>query len=130
MTEIFLKCNPPTATAQQQIIRRNGRVVPSRKTAETRAQLNALLKPHKPAEKLTGAIRLEVTWAWQKKQAEDFVWKTTRPDLDNLQKALQDMLTQNGFWEDDAQIAELITRKIWVKKNPGIKIKVDKLPDL
>jgi Holliday junction resolvase RusA-like endonuclease len=42
-------------------------------------------------------------------------WHTTKPDIDNLQKALFDAL--NGLaWVDDKQIAEAVIRKQWAGK--------------
>ena len=42
--------------------------------------------------------------------------KTTRPDLDNMEKALIDGLTDAGIWADDSQIADKHTTKHWVSR--------------
>ena len=38
---------------------------------------------------------------------------TVRPDLDNLEKALLDVLTRLRYWEDDAQVFTKSTAKVW-----------------
>lgn len=52
-----------------------------------------------------------------------------RPDLDNLQKSLQDALS--GFWHDDSQVASLSLRKFYAAKNenPTIHIQINKLTE-
>ena len=41
---------------------------------------------------------------------------TVRPDLDNLEKALLDVLTRVRFYEDDSQIFTKSTAKAWGPK--------------
>jgi Holliday junction resolvase RusA-like endonuclease len=40
-------------------------------------------------------------------------WYTSRPDADNLEKAVLDACTQIGLWKDDAQVVELVAHKVW-----------------
>lgn len=37
------------------------------------------------------------------------------PDLDNLVKGVKDGITRSQIWKDDAQVAELDARKVWVE---------------
>lgn len=41
------------------------------------------------------------------------IYKTAKPDTDNLEKAVFDCLTQIGFWLDDAQAVDVHTQKFW-----------------
>lgn len=43
-------------------------------------------------------------------------FKTSAPDLDKLQRALGDALTQSGVLRDDALIVEWVARKQWASK--------------
>ena len=52
---------------------------------------------------------------------------TTKPDTDNLQKLLKDVMTDLGFWKDDALVASEIVEKFWAER-PGIFIYVETLP--
>ena len=48
--------------------------------------------------------------SWSKKKKAAAFWKTTKPDLDNIEKLLKDAL--NGVaWIDDAQIAGVVKMK-------------------
>ncbi len=42
-----------------------------------------------------------------------------KPDLDNLEKAVMDALTQIGAWLDDAQVCEKVSRRMWVPEDGG-----------
>lgn len=53
----------------------------------------------------------------------DGAWKTTKPDTDNLDKALKDEMTRLHFWKDDAQVCSEISEKFWADV-PGIFVKV------
>ena len=102
-------------TAQQKgVTVRNGKPYFYEK-AEVKAlrhRLYYLCKPHRPPQPFQGAVRLKVIFYYQtknKKQIGQF--KTTRPDLDNLNKLLWDVLTDTGFFQDDSQIAIFEARK-------------------
>lgn len=46
-----------------------------------------------------------------------------RPDIDNLQKAVQDELTRMRFWKDDSFLAEIRVSKVYADdRGPGLSI--------
>jgi Holliday junction resolvase RusA-like endonuclease len=53
-------------------------------------------------------------------------YKTTRPDTDNLQKMLKDVMTHLGYWTDDALVASEIIEKFY-SDIPGIYIAIENL---
>lgn len=53
--------------------------------------------------------------------------KTSKPDTDNLEKALKDCMTRLHFWKDDAQVASEISEKFWAAV-PGIYVRIEELP--
>ena len=63
-------------------------------------------------KKHTGALRVYVSfWYKTKTKKKMYTSKTTRPDLDNLIKALDGL---NGIaWEDDASIVSIVGFKGW-----------------
>ena len=84
-------------------------------------------KPHRPSQPFQGAVRLRVTFYYQtkiKKQIGQF--KTTRPDLDNLNKLLWDVLTDTGFFKDDSQICIFEARKGYGTEDK-IKIEIEEI---
>ena len=50
-------------------------------------------------------------------------YKTTKPDTDNLQKLLKDVMTDLKYWKDDALVASEFIEKFWADV-PGIYIEV------
>ena len=129
-----LKMIPPTATAQQKGERVVGGYIhhyKKKNVAQAEAILRDALLPYVPAEPImdTG-IRLAVAWMFpypksaKKHQPGWDRWKITRPDTDNLNKLLKDVMTDMGFWKDDALIcAEYIWK--FYSDEPGISIMVD-----
>ena len=131
MVEFFIPGPPPTVTHQQhQIAVRNGRLVvyePGRLKA-AREQFRLGVYPHRPEKPLTGPLRLTCKWCFplNSRHRDDGEYKATRPDTDNLQKLLKDVMTVAGFWQDDAQVASEISEKFYAAV-PGIYIRVETL---
>lgn len=91
-----------------------------------RLKFMSLLVSHAPIEPLDGPIRLITKWMFGKRGCEKAVWKTTKPDTDNMIKLFKDCMTKVGYWHDDAQVCCEVTEKFW---NPvvGIYVKVERL---
>ena len=126
-----LKMIPPTATAQQKGERVVGGYIhhyKKKNVARAEAILRDALLPYVPETPITDKpIRFEVLWMFPypksaKKHKPGFSrWKITRPDTDNLNKLLKDVMTDMGFWKDDALICSEYIGKIYDDK-PGILI--------
>lgn len=94
---------------------------------EARAKLIAYLSKHVPEEKYIGAVRLVTKWCFPLSGKHvNGEYKTSKPDTDNLQKLLKDVMTELGYWKDDALVASEITEKFWAEL-PGIYIKIEEL---
>lgn len=50
-------------------------------------------------------------------------YRVTKPDTDNLNKALKDCMTELGFWADDAQVVEEQIGKYW-SQVPGVFVEI------
>jgi len=52
-----------------------------------------------------------------------------KPDIDNLNKAVLDAISEAGIWHDDRQVAELSTRKFYTGKNkkPFVRIAIEEI---
>ena len=132
--EFFAPCNPPTVTNQQHRFTKtkDGRIYSYRtqRQKDAIALLNGVLSPYVPPEPFTGALSVAVSIRYpfrisepERRKKLGLLPKTTRPDADNLQKELQDVMTQLGFWKDDSQIFDLRVSKYWAE-TPGIKISI------
>ena len=87
----------------------------------------AHLGQHVPDQKYTGAVRLVTKWGFPiTGKHQDGEYKTTKPDTDNLQKLLKDVMTDLGYWTDDALVASEIIEKFY-SKIPGIYIAIEEL---
>ena len=69
-------------------------------------------------EPMQGALEVSISSvapipaSWPKKRAADAIWRTSRPDADNIAKIVADALNM-VVWQDDAQIAVLIVEKLY-----------------
>lgn len=87
------------------------------------------LKGYVPESPFEGPIRLDVMWEFKAKtKKQNNTWKITRPDTDNMQKTLKDVMTKLGFWKDDSQVVYEVCEKYWGKE-PGIFIAIERLEE-
>lgn len=129
-TEFFLHIIPPTTTHQEkQVTIKNGKpqfYEPDDLKA-ARAKLTAYLAQHIPEEKYTGALRVITKWCFPiTGKHKDGEWKITKPDTHNMNKLPFDIMTDLGYWTDDAIVASEIIEKFWAKV-PGIYISIEEL---
>lgn len=85
-------------------------------------------RPTSPAE---GPVEIAIMFAMprpkrlmRKNDPEGLVQAITRPDWDNLPKAVMDVLTRLGFWRDDAQITDVTVKKRFAEKNGAPRIEI------
>ena len=128
--EFFMAMRPPTVTHQKKQVRVvKGKPVfyEPAKLKEARVKLTAYLAQHIPTEPYTGPVKLQVMWCFPVRGGhKDGEYMTAKPDTDNLQKLLKDVMTDLGFWQDDAQVVQEIVEKFWAAV-PGIYVYVDEI---
>lgn len=64
---------------------------------------------------IEGAIRLDILFSFLPAKSARGIktqFKISKPDLDNLAKAVKDAITDSGLWIDDAQVVEMHIAKI------------------
>lgn len=125
MIQFFIPGEPPTATAQQKgQNRKTGAWYKTPELRDAEQKYLAYANEVRPAQPLEGAVRLTVVFQFLAgdRHTSGFP-KTTKPDTDNMLKALKDALTRAGFWKDDAQVWNETTAKIWARE-PGIWVNV------
>lgn len=127
--EFFLPMKPPTVTHQEKqvaVINGKPQFYEPPELKAVRAKLTAHLSGHTLAHKYTGPVRLVVKWCFPRGKHQDGEYKATKPDTDNLQKLLKDVMTDLKFWKDDALVASEIIEKFWAEI-PGIYISISEL---
>jgi Holliday junction resolvase RusA-like endonuclease len=129
-TEFFVPMIPPTVTHQEKKVRvLNGKPVfyEPQELKEARSKLEAHLAQHVPEKMYTDAVQIVVKWCFPLTgKHRDGEYKTTKPDTDNLQKMLKDVMTALHYWTDDALVASEIVEKFWAER-PGIYICIKSL---
>lgn len=131
---VFIPCNIPTVTAQQKgAFAVNGKVrfFKKKKVAQSEQSFHALLYPHRPSAPFDGPVCLCIgfVFPWRKSESKRIVKNyslypvQTRPDLSNLVKTIEDVMTTLRFWNDDGQISSLSITKQYGDE-PGIRLNV------
>ena len=97
---------------------------------EWKAMVAAAGEPLRPPEPLTTPLLVSLEFVMPRPQkvprrlGRGRMTHTSKPDLDNLAKAVLDALTQAGWWRDDNQVCGLDASK-WVAaegERPGLFI--------
>lgn len=135
--EFFAQFEPPTTTDQQHRFvysQKANRVIAfkGKKVIEARKALKDAMRPFVPDEPFVNPVRVIAIWAFPYRKTEKKavvkdnlpVGKYTRPDGMNLQKALDDVMTELSFWTDDALIVDERVYKVWWSV-PGIYIRIE-----
>lgn len=131
MIEFFMPMQPPTVThhdKQLHAYMKGGKpcavLHDSPELKDAKAKLHSHLAKHRIDAPLIGPVLLVVKWCFAippgstHKNGE---YKTSKPDTDNLQKALKDQMTLLGFWRDDAQVSSEVCEKFWADV-PGVYV--------
>lgn len=130
----FVACEPPTATQQEKGIRmisgKDGKKVPKlypkpswEKARDYIASRLEMYRPAKPVPKGV-AVELSVTWCFRSDGFADGAPHVTKPDTDNLDKGLKDIMTDLGWWADDCQVFSEHVVKVWSRVS-GIRIDIE-----
>ena len=129
--QFFIPMKPPTVTQQEKRVSKsqNGRYyfydTPELKAA--RAKLRDYLASYVPEQEYTTAVRLVAKWCFPLTgRHRDGEYKTSKPDTDNLQKMLKDVMTDLHFWKDDALVVSEITEKFYAAI-PGLYIAIQEI---
>jgi Holliday junction resolvase RusA-like endonuclease len=129
--EFFMPMVPPTVTAQQReirVVKGKPVVYDTAEISAARAKLEGHLAPHAPAAPLDGPVRLIAKWCWPCEGTPhgDGEWRSTKPDVDNITKMLNDAMEKLGFFTNDSRVASGVTEKFWAAV-PGIYVRIEEL---
>lgn len=90
-------------------------------------------RAHRPPSPLDGPLSVSIDFLMprpksrmRKRDPSGEIPSSAKPDRDNLEKAVLDALTQDGWWRDDAQVCAGEVRKLYHAKGaaPGARIAI------
>lgn len=136
--QFTLPVNPADLpTAQQKgirIIKVHGRQMPmfyeKKNIKDARRLLKFSMSAFVPKVPFSGPVFLSVKYSFSYPKGTPRIRMTEgapmvqRPDVDNIQKLVQDVMTECGFWNDDSQIWKLTLVKERVVSDPKIQIAI------
>lgn len=104
----------------------------SSKASKWKKEFVSKAKVHAPAQPYDFAIEIEIGFEYpflKKHKDEDLdgiIAKTTRPDLDNLEKMVLDGLVEAGILKDDALVCTKRSHKFFSNAGPRITIDISR----
>jgi Holliday junction resolvase RusA-like endonuclease len=108
------------------------------KTAdEWKGLIASAVRPFLPSEPYEGPVKIEHAFLFPRPKSHlkksggltssAPLHHVSKPDLDNLVKAVWDTLTSEGFWRDDSQIVSETTTKAYAESGePGVVITISR----
>lgn len=108
------------------------------KSQAYKQQVELFARAWMPAVPWDGPVRLDIDAYLERPQRllkksspAGPVWCTTKPDRDNIEKAVLDALTNAGLWNDDKQVCCGEVRKFFVAidSKPGLVITATRLTE-
>ena len=119
---------PPKGKGQPRaaVIGGHARIYTPAETRKWEAMLAAMAQSHLPAQVIEGPIRVDIVAYMPRTKAlcfrykdgtakhpEGLIWHTSKPDGDNIRKAVLDAL--KAFWRDDSQVCDGRTIKVYTE---------------
>lgn len=128
--EFFEPMKLPTKTHNELMPVRRGEGLSIIKTPElmdVEADWEAHLARHAPDEPIDGAVSVKMTLLYGLPEGrEQFEPKTTKPDVDNVEKTVYDVMATLGFFTNDVHVATSLTTKAWGEPQ-GIYVRIERI---
>lgn len=136
--EFFLPMIPPTVTDQEHRIAARPGQRPMIYDSDDLKAAKETLRAHLGKQRAElfnrgyqtirhAPVRLKVMWCFPKGDTHrNGEYRITKPDTDNLQKALKDVMTKLDYWDDDALVCVEQIEKLW-SDVPGIFVRIDRI---
>ena len=128
--EFFEPMKLPTKTHNELMPVKRGEGLSIIKTPElldVEADWEAHLERHVPEAPIDGAVSVKMTLLYGLPDGkEQFEPKTTKPDVDNVEKTVYDVMAKLGFFTNDAHVASSLTTKAWGEPQ-GIYVRIEQI---
>jgi Holliday junction resolvase RusA-like endonuclease len=124
------------ARARHAVVAGHARTYKSKEQALYENTLQSLMLQYVPKKPMLGALHLSLVVVvpipaskskkWKLEAESNMIFPTTKPDLSNIIKGIEDVMQSMLFFMDDRQIVRLDSSKIYGDK-PGYSIKLSEL---
>lgn len=88
-----------------------------------RSQIAAAAQAAHAGDRIEGPVLLVVEFRFVRPKSVKREWPSVKPDIDKLERALLDGITDSGIWRDDAQVVEIRSSKLYADR-PGIWVQI------
>lgn len=103
------------------------RIVKSQALRDAEAAWESRLARFAPERPLRGPLAADVRLCWQADSGHPAGSpKATKPDLDNVEKTLWDVMERLGFFEGDQQVAVKTVAKMYAE-HPGAYVRLEEM---
>lgn len=123
---LFVPGEPKTTQTGSVVRLPNGRAIVTRRNTGWAQRIALAAQAARPPRPLEGPVRAVLTFFRTRPVSapKSVTHPATRPDLGNLSKGLLDCL-EGIVYRDDAQIVELVERKVFATMQPGVRIEIE-----
>lgn len=126
----------PKGQARPRVVSKNGRTWAFSPKNEFRDSVLSHIKSNIPAElrgkmPITSGLSVSIVFHMPrpKSVAKSEIWHIKRPDIDNLIKAVLDAVNDTKIWEDDSQIYEIKSKKVYSDDKIGAEVSIECLKE-
>jgi Holliday junction resolvase RusA-like endonuclease len=74
-------------------------------------------------ERIEGPVLLVVEFGFLRPKSVKREYPTVKPDLDKLERALLDGITDSGLWRDDSQVVSMPSKKVYADR-AGVHVQI------
>jgi Holliday junction resolvase RusA-like endonuclease len=78
-----------------------------------------------PLKVVVRAVKARPKNMRRKADPDGLMWRTRKPDADNVAKSLLDAATKAGIWHDDAQVVHLEVFSLYAEKDGSPRVEVE-----
>jgi Holliday junction resolvase RusA-like endonuclease len=93
-----------------------------------RAKVTAAARAAHEGSKLLGAVVVAVEFRFVRPKTVKRAWPAVKPDLDKLERAILDGVTDAGVWADDSQVVRMSSSKVYAEV-PGAWVRIGRMKE-
>ena len=132
MTICFKVAGNPQPQARPRTFFSGGRPITFSEKSDFRKQVYAKALESRHTAPLDRALGLVLRFHMRRPKTghRGALWHITRPDMDNLEKAVMDAITDAKIWRDDSLVAFKRSEKTYSDEFVGVEISITELEDV